>query len=131
SPCPVEVMKRVNTQMHMTEVEICYGMTETSPVSFQTLPDDDEERRVGTVGTVHPHVEAKVVESATGAVVPRGTPGELLTRGYPVMLGYWGNEEATREAGFERGPCGSRTGISPGRRPPAGRDFPPVARPGP
>jgi fatty-acyl-CoA synthase len=98
SPCPVEVMKRVNTQMHMTEVEICYGMTETSPVSFQTLPDDDEERRVATVGSVHPHVEAKVVDPSSGAVVPRGTPGELLTRGYLVMLGYWGNDEATREA---------------------------------
>ncbi len=98
SPCPVEVMKQVNTKMHMTEVTICYGMTETSPVSFQTRPDDDTERRVSTVGAVHPHVEAKVVDPATGEVVPRGTPGELLTRGYLVMLGYWGNEAATREA---------------------------------
>ncbi len=98
SPCPVEVMKRVNTQMHMREVEIAYGMTETSPVSFQTLPDDDTERRVSTVGAIHPHVEAKVVDPSTGQVVPRGTPGELLTRGYLVMLGYWGNEAATREA---------------------------------
>ena len=98
SPCPVEVMKRVNTAMHMTEVEICYGMTETSPVSFQTLPEDDEERRVATVGSVHPHVEVKVVDPASGAVVPRGTPGELLTRGYLVMLGYWGNDAATRAA---------------------------------
>ena len=98
SPCPVEVMKRVNTVMHMTEVEIAYGMTETSPVSFQTLADDETERRVGTVGAIHPHVEAKVVDPANGQVVPRGQAGELLTRGYLVMLGYWGNEEATRES---------------------------------
>src|SRR5581483_11654148 len=98
SPCPVEVMRRVNTQMHMTEVEIAYGMTETSPVSFQTLADDTTERRVSTVGSVHPHVEAKVVDPVSGAVVPRGAAGELLTRGYLVMLGYWGNEAATVEA---------------------------------
>src|SRR6185369_5954124 len=98
SPCPVEVMKRVVSEMHMTEVTICYGMTETSPVSTQTRADDDMERRVSTVGRVHPHVEVKVIDPHSGAVVPRGTPGELCTRGYSVMLGYWRNEEATREA---------------------------------
>jgi fatty-acyl-CoA synthase len=98
SPCPVEVMRRVRTQMHMPGVTIAYGMTETSPVSFQSRPDDDEEKRVTTVGTIHPHVEAKVVDPATGRVVPRGTPGELLTRGYVVMLGYWNNPEATASA---------------------------------
>ncbi len=98
SPCPVEVMKRVITEMGMTEVTICYGMTETSPVSTQTRPDDDLERRVSTVGTVHPHVEVKVVDPATGLVVPRGTPGELCTRGYSVMLGYWNMPDRTAEA---------------------------------
>ena len=96
SPCPVEVMRRVQSRMHMHEVTICYGMTETSPVSTQTALDDPLEKRVGSVGRVHPHVEIKIVDPASGAVVPRGTPGELCTRGYSVMLGYWNNEEATR-----------------------------------
>jgi fatty-acyl-CoA synthase len=97
SPCPIEVMKRVVSEMHMSEVTICYGMTETSPVSFQTALDDPLERRVGTVGRVHPHVEAKIVD-AEGRVVPAGVPGELCTRGYSVMLGYWADEERTHEA---------------------------------
>jgi fatty-acyl-CoA synthase len=96
SPCPVEVMKRVVSEMNMTEVTICYGMTETSPVSTQTRADDDTERRVSTVGRVHPHVEIKIVDPETGRVVPRGAPGELCTRGYSVMLGYWEDEEQTR-----------------------------------
>jgi len=98
SPCPVEVMKRVVSEMHMTEVTICYGMTETSPVSTQTTADDDTERRVSTVGRVHPHVEVKVIDPETGLVTPRGVAGELCTRGYSVMLGYWGDEEQTRAA---------------------------------
>jgi fatty-acyl-CoA synthase len=98
SPCPVEVMKKVQTVMHMPEMTICYGMTETSPVSTQSTTDDPLERRVSTVGRVHPHVEIKIVDPATGAVVPRGMTGELCSRGYVVMLGYWNNEEATREA---------------------------------
>jgi fatty-acyl-CoA synthase len=98
SPCPVEVMKRVVSEMHMTEVTICYGMTETSPVSTQTRADDDTDRRVATVGRVHPHVEVKVIDPDTGLVVPHGVPGELCTRGYSVMLGYWGDEEQTRSA---------------------------------
>ena len=98
SPCPVEVMKRVVSEMHMTEVTICYGMTETSPVSTQTTADDDTERRVSTVGRVHPHVEVKVIDPETGRVLPRGTPGELCTRGYSVMLGYWDEPEKTAEA---------------------------------
>ena len=97
SPCPVEVMKKVQTDMHMPEMTICYGMTETSPVSTQSTTDDPLERRVSTVGRVHPHVEIKIVDPATGAVVARGTTGELCSRGYVVMLGYWNNEEATRE----------------------------------
>jgi len=98
SPCPVEVMKRVMSEMHMTEVTICYGMTETSPVSTQTRADDDTERRVSTVGRVHPHVEVKIIDPETTQVVPRRTPGELCTRGYSVMLGYWDDEEQTRGA---------------------------------
>jgi fatty-acyl-CoA synthase len=98
SPCPVEVMKRVVSEMHMTEVTICYGMTETSPVSTQTTADDDMERRVSTVGRVHPHVEVKVIDPETGRVLPRGTPGELCTRGYSVMLGYWNEPDKTAEA---------------------------------
>jgi fatty-acyl-CoA synthase len=98
SPCPVEVMKKVTTVMHMPDMTICYGMTETSPVSTQSTTDDPLERRVSTVGRVHPHVEIKIVDPATGAVVPRGTSGELCSRGYIVMLGYWNNEEATRQA---------------------------------
>jgi fatty-acyl-CoA synthase len=98
SPCPVEVMKKVQSDMHMAEVTICYGMTETSPVSFQTAPDDPVDKRVSTVGRIHPHVEAKVIDPDSGRVVSRGVPGELCTRGYLVMLGYWNNEEATAEA---------------------------------
>jgi fatty-acyl-CoA synthase len=98
SPCPVEVMKQVVERMHMTEVTICYGMTETSPVSFQSLPDDDIDRRVSTVGAIHPHVEAKVVDPATGRALPRDEQGELCTRGYLVMLGYWNDPNSTREA---------------------------------
>jgi len=98
SPCPVEVMKKVQTVMHIPEMTIAYGMTETSPVSTQCTTDDPLERRVSTVGRVHPHVEIKIVDPSTGAVVPRGTPGELCSRGYIVMRGYWNNEEATRQA---------------------------------
>jgi fatty-acyl-CoA synthase len=98
SPCPVEVMKRVVSEMNMTEVTICYGMTETSPVSTQTTADDDMERRVSTVGRVHPHVEVKVIDPETGRVLPSGVPGELCTRGYSVMLGYWDEPEKTAEA---------------------------------
>jgi fatty-acyl-CoA synthase len=98
SPCPVEVMKRVVGEMHMSEVTIAYGMTETSPVSCQTRPDDDTERRVSTVGRVHPHVEVKVIDPETGRVVPRGEPGEMCTRGYSVMLGYWDEPAKTAEA---------------------------------
>ncbi len=98
SPCPIEVMKRVNTEMHMPEVEICYGMTETSPVSTQTRVDSPLDKRVSTVGLVGPHLEIKIVDPATGKVVPVGQPGELCTRGYSVMLGYWNNPEATANA---------------------------------
>jgi fatty-acyl-CoA synthase len=97
SPCPVEVMKRVQSEMHMPEVTICYGMTETSPVSTQTMTDDPMQKRTETVGRVHPHIEVKIVD-ADGAIVPRGTPGELCTRGYSVMLGYWQNPTATMGA---------------------------------
>ncbi|MFC6066859.1 AMP-binding protein [Streptomyces ochraceiscleroticus] len=97
SPCPVEVMKRVVAEMHMAEVSICYGMTETSPVSTQTRRDDDLEHRTETVGRVLPHVEVKVVDPATGDTVPRGEPGELCTRAYSVMLGYWEEPERTAE----------------------------------
>ncbi|WP_019633566.1 AMP-binding protein [Actinomadura atramentaria] len=97
SPCPVEVMKQVIDRMGMTEVTICYGMTETSPVSTQTRAGDSLDRRVSTVGTVHPHLEVKIVDPETGVTVPRGTPGELCTRGYSVMLGYWNEPEKTRE----------------------------------
>ncbi|MCF3102470.1 AMP-binding protein [Streptomyces roseoverticillatus] len=98
SPCPTEVMKRVMGEMHMSEVSICYGMTETSPVSTQTRRDDDIARRTGTVGRVLPHIEVKVVDSGTGETVGRGEPGELCTRGYSVMLGYWDEPERTAEA---------------------------------
>ncbi len=98
SPCPVEVMRKVQSQMHMPEVTICYGMTETAPVSTQSSTDDPLDKRVSTVGRIHPHVEIKVVDPATGAIVPRGQAGELCTRGYSVMLGYWNNPEATRDA---------------------------------
>ncbi|MFL5350800.1 MAG: AMP-binding protein [Hyalangium sp.] len=98
SPCPVEVMKQVQSRMNMREVTICYGMTETSPVSTQSWLEDPLERRVSTVGRVHPHIEVKIVSPETGAVVARGEPGELCTRGYSVMLGYWNNPEATQSA---------------------------------
>jgi fatty-acyl-CoA synthase len=98
SPCPEEVMRRVIERMHMEGVTICYGMTETSPVSTQTTADDELVRRVGTVGRVHPHVEVKIVAPETGRTVERGEPGELCTRGYSVMLGYWDDRERTDEA---------------------------------
>ncbi|RHW23757.1 AMP-binding protein [Nocardioides immobilis] len=98
SVCPVEVMKRCVNEMHMSEVSIAYGMTETSPVSCQTRSDDDLERRTSSIGRVHPHVEIKIVDPGTGENVPRGTPGEFCTRGYSVMLGYWEDAEKTAEA---------------------------------
>ncbi|MFD6156765.1 AMP-binding protein [Nocardia sp. NPDC060256] len=98
SPCPVEVMKRVIDRLGMDEVCICYGMTETSPVSTQTRRDDGIDRRTATVGRVGPHLEVKIVDPATGLTVPRGEPGELCTRGYSVMLGYWNDEARTAEA---------------------------------
>jgi fatty-acyl-CoA synthase len=97
SPCPIEVMKQVVERFGMTEVSICYGMTETSPVSTQTRTDDSLDRRVSTVGRTMPHLESKVVDPETGLTVPRGTPGELCTRGYSVMLGYWDQPEKTAE----------------------------------
>jgi fatty-acyl-CoA synthase len=97
APCPVEVMKRVIAEMHMKEVTIAYGMTETSPVSFQSNRDDTLEQRVSTVGSIHPHLEVKIVD-AEGRVTPRGERGELLTRGYSVMHGYWDDEDKTRQA---------------------------------
>ena len=93
APCPVDVMKQVNDRMHMNEVTICYGMTETSPVSFQSFVDDTTQQRCETVGRVHPHLEVKIVDES-GQIVPVGVQGELCTRGYSVMKGYW--EEATR-----------------------------------
>jgi len=98
SPCPVEVMKQVMERMHMSEVSICYGMTETSPVSTQTRVDDSVDRRVSTVGRVGPHLEVKVIDPETGCTVPRGMPGELCTRGYSVMRGYWEEPAKTAEA---------------------------------
>jgi fatty-acyl-CoA synthase len=98
SPCPVEVMREVIEKMHMTEVSICYGMTETSPVSTQTRSDDSLERRVGTVGRAGPHVEVKIVDPANGRVMELGEPGEFCTRAYSVMLGYWNEPEKTDEA---------------------------------
>jgi fatty-acyl-CoA synthase len=103
APCPVEVMKRVRSDMNMDEVTIACGMTETSPVSTQTAVDDPVEKRVSTIGRAHPHVEVKIVDPESGAVVPRGTPGEQCTRGYSVMLGYWGDSEATSRAVDEDG----------------------------
>jgi fatty-acyl-CoA synthase len=97
SPCPVDVMRRVVSEMSMAEVTICYGMTETSPVSTQSSPDDPLELRVSTVGRVHPHLEVKLVDPATGETVGRGETGELCTRGYSVMRGYWNDEQRTRE----------------------------------
>jgi fatty-acyl-CoA synthase len=102
SPCPIEVMRRVVSEMHMEQVTICYGMTETSPVSTQTGAEDPLEKRVSTVGRVHPHVEVKIVDPTDGRVLPRGEPGELCTRGYSVMLGYWDDPERTAEA-IDRG----------------------------
>lgn len=97
SPCPIEVMRRCISEMNLRELTIGYGMTETSPVSTQTALDDPLERRVSTVGRVHPHVETKIIDN-DGRIVPRGTPGEFCTRGYSVMLGYWGDEERTKQA---------------------------------
>ena len=97
SPCPIEVMRRVVKEMGMQEITIGYGMTETSPLSFQSRPDDPVERRVSTVGRVHPHVEVKIVDER-GRIVPRGVPGELCTRGYSVMVGYWEDAKKTAEA---------------------------------
>jgi fatty-acyl-CoA synthase len=97
SPCPIEVMKRCVANMHLSEITIAYGMTETSPVSFQSSTEDPLERRVSTVGRIQPHLEVKIVD-LNGRIVPPGTPGELLTRGYSVMLGYWGDEARSREA---------------------------------
>ncbi len=98
SPCPVEVMRNVIDRMHMAEVTICYGMTETSPVSTQTSADDDIDHRTCTVGQVHPHVEIKIVDPISGACVERGMPGELCTRGYSIMLGYWNDPDQTAQA---------------------------------
>jgi fatty-acyl-CoA synthase len=97
SPCPIEVMRKVIDRMHMKEVGIAYGMTETSPVSFQTAKADPLERRVSTVGRIQPHLESKIVD-ASGAITPRGEPGELCTCGYSVMIGYWNDPEKTAEA---------------------------------
>jgi fatty-acyl-CoA synthase len=102
APCPVEVMKRVVADMNMREVTIAYGMTETSPVSFQSRSDDSIERRVSTVGRIHPHLEVKIIDTE-GRVVPRGDRGELLTRGYSVMTGYWDDAEKTGQAVDARG----------------------------
>jgi fatty-acyl-CoA synthase len=98
SPCPVEVMRQVIARLNMREVTICYGMTETSPVSFQSAVDDPLEARVSTIGSILPHLECKIFDAATGAVTPRGEPGELCARGYAVMLGYWNDPDATAAA---------------------------------
>lgn len=98
SPCPIEVMRKVINDMGIHDQEVCYGMTETSPVSTQSRSDSPLEKRVGTVGVIHPHLEVKIVDPATGQVVPVGAAGELCTRGYSVMLGYWNNPEATAAA---------------------------------
>jgi fatty-acyl-CoA synthase len=98
SPCPVEVMKQTIERMHMDQVTICYGMTETSPVSTQTGPDDSIDKRVGTVGRAHPHVEIRIADPATNDTVPRGETGEFQTRGYSVMAGYWDDPQKTSEA---------------------------------
>jgi fatty-acyl-CoA synthase len=97
APCPIEIMRRAIAQMHLSEITIAYGMTETSPVSFQTTTDDPVERRVSTVGRIHPHIEVKIVD-AEGRIVPRGERGELCTRGYSVMRGYWDDDERTQQA---------------------------------
>lgn len=96
APCPIDTMRKVQSLMNMTEICVCYGMTETSPVSTESCTDDPLELRVTTVGTVHPHLEIKIIDPETGAIVPRGTAGELCTRGYSVMLGYWDNPEDTK-----------------------------------
>ena len=98
SPCPIEVMKQCIEQMNMREVTICYGMTETSPVSTQTLPTDTIEQRTTTVGQVHPHVEIRIADPETGETLPRGTTGEFCTRGYSVMSGYWNDAEKTAQS---------------------------------
>ena len=98
SPCPVEVMKACVDRMHMSEVTICYGMTETSPVSTQTLPDDSLHHRTATVGRAHPHVEIRIADPTTGETLARGETGEFCTRGYSVMQGYWNEPERTAEA---------------------------------
>ena len=96
APCPIDTMRKVQSLMNMTEICVCYGMTETSPVSTESCTDDPLELRVTTVGTVHPHVEIKIIDPESGAIVPRGTAGELCTRGYSVILGYWDNPEDTK-----------------------------------
>jgi fatty-acyl-CoA synthase len=98
SPCPIEVMKKVQSLMHISEMEIAYGMTETSPVSTQTRIGTPLEKQVSTVGQIHPHLEVKIIDPETGQTVKIGESGELCTRGYSVMLGYWGNEAATQKA---------------------------------
>jgi len=98
SPCPIEVMKRVVEQMHLSQITIAYGMTETSPVSCQSSTDTPLDKRVATVGTVQPHLEVKIIDPESGAIVPRGERGELCTRGYSVMHGYWDDPEKTAEA---------------------------------
>ena len=98
APCPLETMKQAVARMNMSQLTVCYGMTETSPISFQSLPDDDADTRVSTVGSVHPHVACKIVDFVTGAIVPRGQSGELCIRGYSVMQGYWRNRQATDDA---------------------------------
>jgi len=102
APCPIEIMRKVISEMNMAEVTIAYGMTETSPVSFQSASDDPLEKRVSTVGRIHPHVQVKIIDEQ-GAVVPTGTSGELCTRGYSVMLGYWDDQEQTDESIDEAG----------------------------
>jgi fatty-acyl-CoA synthase len=103
SPCPIEVMKRVASDMGIDEISIAFGMTETSPVTTAVRSDDTLEHRCSTVGEVMPHTEIKIVDPATGRVQPRGEPGEFLARGYPVMLGYWNDPERTAEAIDEKG----------------------------
>ena len=131
SPCPIETMRRAVSEMHMEEVTICYGMTETSPVSTQTAADDPLEKRVGTVGRVHPHLESKIVDPESGAIVARGEPGELCTRGYSVMLGYWEEPEKTADAidraalDAHRGPrADGRRGLHEDRRAHQGHGHP-------
>jgi fatty-acyl-CoA synthase len=103
SICPTEVMKKAIKEMNLKDITICYGMTETSPVSFQTNVDDPVHLRVETVGTIHPHVECKVVDPQTGEILAPGQPGELLTKGYSVMQGYWEQPDKTAECITEDG----------------------------